>query len=152
MFKFLSPTHFTRINFLPVHSNKNISHRFKKMAEVSIDNLMSGGYDAPQLVAKKTKAPRMHPHQNSKLYLGKVHTEEQINKLNDEEVDKLFNNYEAKLSGQKVKLKDQNIENQAGSTGKQQKQCFRNPLISMQKIGPKENQWNSNTSLNGKTS
>ena len=49
-------------------------------------------------------------------------------------------------------LKDQNIENQIGSTGKQQKQCFWNPLISMQKIGPKENKWNSNTSLNGKTS
>ena len=43
-------------------------------------------------------------------------------------------------------------ENQIGSTGKQQKQCFWNPLISMQKIGPKENKWNSNTSLNGKTS
>ena len=39
-----------------------------------------------------------------------------------------------------------------GSTGKQQKQCFWNPLISMQKIGPKENKCNSNTSLNGKTS
>ena len=38
------------------------------------------------------------------------------------------------------------------STGKQQKQCFWNPLISMQKIGPKENKWNSNISLNGKTS
>ena len=36
-------------------------------------------------------------------------------------------------------LKDQNTENQIGSTGKQQKQCFRNPLISMQKIGPKGN-------------
>ena len=48
-------------------------------------------------------------------------------------------------------LKDQNIENQAGSTGKQQKHYFWNPLISMQKIGPKENKWNSNTSLNGKT-
>ena len=49
-------------------------------------------------------------------------------------------------------LKDQNIENQIGSTGKQWKQCFWNPLISMQKIGPKENKWNSNISLNGKTS
>ena len=28
---------------------------------------------------------------------------------------------------------------------------FWNPLISMQKIGPKENKWNSNISLNGKT-
>ena len=41
---------------------------------------------------------------------------------------------------------------QIGLTGKQQKQCFWNPLISMQTIGPKENKWNSNISLNGKTS
>ena len=40
---------------------------------------------------------------NSKLYLGKVYTEDQLKKLNDEEVEKLFNNYEAKLSGQMVK-------------------------------------------------
>ena len=39
---------------------------------------------------------------NSKLYLGKVYTEEQLAKLNKEEVEKLFNNYEAKLSGQMV--------------------------------------------------
>ena len=39
---------------------------------------------------------------NSKLYLGKVYTEEQLAKLNEEEVEKLFNNYEAKLSGQMV--------------------------------------------------
>ena len=41
---------------------------------------------------------------NSKLYLGKVYTEEQLAKLSEEEVDKLFNNYEAKLSSQMVKL------------------------------------------------
>ena len=39
---------------------------------------------------------------NSKLYLGKVYTEEQLAKLNEEEVEKLFNNYEVKLSGQMV--------------------------------------------------
>ena len=38
-----------------------------------------------------------------------------------------------------VLLKDPNTENQIESTGKLQKQCFWNPLISMQKIGPKEN-------------
>ena len=48
-------------------------------------------------------------------------------------------------------LKGQNIENQIGSIGKKQKQCFWNPLISMPKIGPKENKWISNISLNGKT-
>ena len=39
---------------------------------------------------------------NSKLYLDKVYTEEQLTKLNEEEVEKLFNIYEAKLSGQMV--------------------------------------------------
>ena len=38
-----------------------------------------------------------------------------------------------------ILLKDPNKENQIESTGKLQKQCFWNPLISMQKIGPKEN-------------
>ena len=36
---------------------------------------------------------------NSKLYLGKVYTEDQLAKLKEEEVEKLFNNYKAKLSG-----------------------------------------------------
>ena len=40
---------------------------------------------------------------NSKLYLGKVYTEDQLANLSEEEVEKLFNNYEAKLSGQMVK-------------------------------------------------
>ena len=40
---------------------------------------------------------------NSKLYLGKVYTEKQLKKLDAQEVEKLFNNYEAKLSGQIVK-------------------------------------------------
>ena len=40
---------------------------------------------------------------NSRLYLGKVYTEEKIKELNEEEVEKLLNNYEAKLSGQMVK-------------------------------------------------
>ena len=41
-------------------------------------------------------------NRNSKLYLGKVYTEEQLAKLSEEEVEKLFNNYKAKLSGQMV--------------------------------------------------
>ena len=40
---------------------------------------------------------------NSKLYLGKVCTKEKIKELSKEEVEKLFNNYEVKLSGQMVK-------------------------------------------------
>ena len=39
---------------------------------------------------------------NSNLYLGKVYTEDQLAKLSEEEVEKLFNNYEAKLLGQMV--------------------------------------------------
>ena len=48
---------------------------------------------------------------NSKLYLGKVHTEDQLKKLNDEEVENLFNNYEAKLSGQLEKSLGHSIIN-----------------------------------------
>ena len=48
---------------------------------------------------------------NSKLYLGKVYTEERINKLSNEEVDRLFSNYEAKLSGQMVKSLGKSIIN-----------------------------------------
>ena len=46
----------------------------------------------------------MSSHQKQQVVSGKVYTEEQIKKLNDEEVEELFNNYEAKLSGQMVKL------------------------------------------------
>ena len=48
---------------------------------------------------------------NSKLYLGKAYTEEQLTKLNEEEVEKLFNNYEAKLLGQMVKSLGHSIIN-----------------------------------------
>ena len=70
------------------------------MAESGIDNL---GYDAPQTDSKRQKLHECILTRNNKLYLGKVYTEEQFNKLSDEEVDKLFNNYEAKLSVQMVK-------------------------------------------------
>ena len=48
---------------------------------------------------------------NSKLYLGKAHTKDQLKKLSNEEVDKLFNNYEAKLSGQMIKSLGHSIIN-----------------------------------------
>ena len=67
------------------------------MAESGTNNL---GYDDPQSDTKRQKLLQCILTGNSKLYLGKVYTEEQINKLSDEEVDKLFNNYKAKLSGQ----------------------------------------------------
>ena len=40
---------------------------------------------------------------NSKFYLGKVYTEDQLAKLSEEEVEKHFNNYRAKLSGLMIK-------------------------------------------------
>ena len=71
-----------------------------KMAEELIGNL---GYGAPQSDTKHQKLLKCVLTRNSKLYLGKVYTEDQLAKLNEEEVEKLFNNYEAKLSGQMVK-------------------------------------------------
>ena len=52
---------------------------------------------------KRQKPLRCVLTRNSKLYLGKVYKEDQLAKLNKEEVEKLFNNYEAKLLGQMVK-------------------------------------------------
>ena len=48
---------------------------------------------------------------NCKLYLGKFYTEEQLDKLNEEELEKRFNNYEANLSGQMVKSLGESIIN-----------------------------------------
>ena len=67
-----------------------------KMAEELISNL---GYEAPQSDTKRQKLLKCVLTRNSKLYLGKVYTEDQLTSLNKEEVEKLFNNYEAKLSG-----------------------------------------------------
>ena len=71
-----------------------------KMAVELIGNL---GYETPQSDTKRQKRLECVLTGNSKLYLGKVYTEEKIKELNEEEVEKLFNNYEAKLSGQMVK-------------------------------------------------
>ena len=69
------------------------------MAEELIGNL---GYDA-QSDTKRQKLLECVLTGNSKLYLGKVYTEDQLAKLSEEEVEKLFKNYQAKLSGQMVK-------------------------------------------------
>ena len=71
-----------------------------KTAEELIGNL---GYESPQSVTKRQKLLECVLTGNSKLYPGKVYTEEQLAKLNEEEVEKLFNKYEDKLSGQMVK-------------------------------------------------
>ena len=70
------------------------------MAEALIGNL---GYESPQSDTKCQKLLECVLTGNSKLYLGKVYTEDQLAKLNDEEVEKRFNNYKAKLSGKMVK-------------------------------------------------
>ena len=69
------------------------------MAEELIGNL---GYESPQSDIKRQKLLKCILTGNSKLYLGKVYTEDQITKLSEEEVEKLFNIYKAKLSGQMV--------------------------------------------------
>ena len=76
------------------------------MTEELISNL---GYESPQSDTKHQKLLRCVLTGNSKLYLGKVYTEEQLAKLS--EVEKLFNNYEAKLSGQMVRSLGHSIIN-----------------------------------------
>ena len=60
-------------------------------------------HESPQSNTKHQKLLKCILTGNSKLCMGKVYTEEQLAKLNEEEVEKLFNNYEVKLSGQMVK-------------------------------------------------
>ena len=79
-----------------------------KMAEELIGNL---GYETLQSDTKCQKLFECILTGNSKLYLGKVYTEDQLTKLSEEEVEKLFNNYEAKLSGQMVKSLGKSIIN-----------------------------------------
>ena len=98
--------HHIHINSLSVHSKKYFP--ILKIAEELIANL---GYGAPQSDTKHQKPLKCVLTGNSKLYLGKVYTEEKIKELNEEEVEKLFNNYEAKLSGQMVKSLGRSIIN-----------------------------------------
>ena len=79
-----------------------------KMTKELINNL---GYEAPKSDSKCQKLLQCVLTGNSKLYLGKAYTEEQLAKLNEEEVEKLFNNYKAKLSGQMVKSLGKSIIN-----------------------------------------
>ena len=58
-----------------------------KMAEELISNL---GYGTPQSDTKRQKLLECILTGNSKLYLGKVYTEEQLAKLNEEEVEKIL--------------------------------------------------------------
>ena len=68
-------------------------------------------YETPQSGSKCQKLFECVLTGNSKLYLGQVYTEDQLKKLSEEEVEKLFNNYEAKLSGQMVKSRGHSVIN-----------------------------------------
>ena len=97
---------FTSILYLYIRIKKYFP--ILKMAEELIDNL---GYGPPQSDTKRQKLHECILTGNSKLYLGKVYTEEQLAKLSEEQVEKLFNNYEAKLLGQMVKSLGKSIIN-----------------------------------------
>ena len=97
---------FTSILYLYIRIRKYFP--ILTMAEELIGNL---GYESPQTDTKRQKLIECVLTGNSKPYLGKVYTEEQLTKLNEEEVEKLFNNYEAKLLGQMVKSLGHSIIN-----------------------------------------
>ena len=97
---------FASILYLNIGIKKNFP--LLKMTEELIGNL---GYETLQSDTKCQKLLKCVLTRNSKLYLGKVYTEGQLAKLSEEEVEKLFNNYEAKLSGQMVKSLGKSIIN-----------------------------------------
>ena len=84
---FLLCTIFASILYLYIRIKKYFP--ILKMGEELISNL---GYGAPQSDTKRQKLRECILTGNSKLYLGKVYTEEQLAKLSEEEVEKLFNN------------------------------------------------------------
>ena len=96
---------FTSILYLYIRIKKHFP--ILKMAEELIGNL---GYGALQSDTKCQKPLECVLTRNRKLYLGKVYTD-QLGKLSEEEVEKLFNNYEVKLSGQIVKSLGKSIIN-----------------------------------------
>ena len=68
--------------------------------EIINDLLPEVSHNPPKSEVKRQKLITCALTGNSKQYLGKAYTKEQVNKLSAE--DKLFSNYEAKLSGQMV--------------------------------------------------
>ena len=73
-----------------------------KMAESTIDDLIPK-VSSPALDTKREKLLECVLTGNSMPYLGRSYTEDQISRLSTEEVNKLFDHYEAKLSVQMVK-------------------------------------------------
>merc|ERR1711911_425752 len=88
------------------------------MADLMLDNLITTekkveaeSAQGPRITEMKDKLITCVLSGKSKTYLGKVHTEEQIRELSEEDTIKLFNNYESKLSGQMVKSLGKSIVN-----------------------------------------
>ena len=79
---FLLCTIFALILYLYIRNKKYFP--ILKMAEELIGNL---GYGTPQSDTKRQKLLKCVLTGNSKLYLGKVYTEEKIKELNEEEVE-----------------------------------------------------------------
>ena len=77
------------------------------MAEESLNDILPEVPYDPDV--KRQKLIECVLTRNSKKYLGKAYTEEQINKLTAEEVDKLSSNYEVKLLAQMVKSLSKSI-------------------------------------------
>ena len=74
------------------------------MAESIINKLRPGvSSDPPESDVNRQKFIKCIVTGNSKQYLQKDCTEEQVKKLSSEEVNKLLNIYETKLLGQMVK-------------------------------------------------
>ena len=96
---------FALIFYLYIRAKKYVT--LFKMAE----EIFSGYDESPQSDTKRQKLLECVLTRNSKLYLGKVYTEDQLKKFSEEKVDKPFNNYEAKLSGQMVKSLGKSITN-----------------------------------------
>ena len=74
------------------------------MVEASINDLLPEvSHDPPKSEVKRQKLIECVLTGNFKQYLRKAYTKGQVNELSAEEVDKLFSNYKAKLSGQMIK-------------------------------------------------
>ena len=104
MLEYINCCLFALIFYLYIQTKKYFT--LFKMAEEIFSS-----YETPQSDSKRQKLLECVLTGNSKLYLGKVYTEEQLKTLDAEGVDKLFNNYKAKLSGQMLKLLGRSIIN-----------------------------------------
>ena len=89
-----------------------ILHLYSRVKRyLSLFKMAEERFSGPQSDTKHQKLLECVLTGDSKLYLGKVYKEEQLTKLSEEEVEKLFNNYEAKLLGQMVKPLGKSIIN-----------------------------------------